>query len=259
MTRVALGVEYDGSAFVGWQSQANGRSVQDVLTAAVAKVAAGPVQLIAAGRTDAGVHAEAQVAHFDSPAARSARQWVLGINTNLPADVAVTWARDVPPSFDARRSALERCYRYRLVHSATRPVLWRERALWVRDALNLGAMAAAASFLLGEQDFSSLRAAGCQSNTPMRCVTAIRLRRTAPFIDIDVSANAFLYHMVRNMVGLLLTVASGEAEPSWVAQVLASRDRRQGSATAPAHGLTLRAVRYPDQFGLPPGGRLVAC
>ncbi len=256
MSRVALGIEYDGSAFVGWQSQANGRAVQDELTAAVSSVADETVQLTAAGRTDAGVHAQAQVAHFDSGAVRTSRQWVLGINANLPADVAVTWATDVAGDFHARRSALDRCYRYQLIRGATRPVLWRERAFWVRDPLDLGAMTAAAGFMLGEQDFSALRAAGCQSTTPMRCVTAIRVGAAAPFVHIDVTANAFLYHMVRNLVGLLLRVGRGAAEPAWVAAVLASHNRRQGSATAPAHGLTLRAVHYPERFGLPPGGRL---
>jgi tRNA pseudouridine38-40 synthase len=256
LSRVAIGIEYDGSAFVGWQSQANGRAVQDVLTAAVANVAAEPVQLTAAGRTDAGVHAQAQVAHFDSIAHRQPRQWVLGINSNLPDDVAVTWAAEVSDDFDARRSALDRRYRYRLIRAAARPVLWRRRALWIREQLNLGAMSAAASHMLGEQDFSALRAAGCQSTTPMRCVTAIRVEYTPPFVLIDVTANAFLYHMVRNMVGLLLTVGNGSRDPAWIAEVLAGRDRSRGGVTAPAHGLTLRGVDYSPRFGLPARGRL---
>jgi tRNA pseudouridine38-40 synthase len=255
LSRVAIGIEYDGRGFVGWQSQANGRSVQDVLTAAVSTVADEPVQLAAAGRTDAGVHAEAQVAHFDSHAKRAPRQWVLGINANLPNDVAVTWAAEVADEFDARRSALARCYRYVLLYSATRPVLSRRSALWVRSELNLGAMSAAASQLLGERDFSALRAAGCQSNTPMRCVTSIRIRAALPFIYVDVTANAFLYHMVRNMVGSLLTVGMGARQPAWLAEVLASRDRRRASPTAPAHALTLRSVSYPPRFNIPAGGR----
>jgi tRNA pseudouridine38-40 synthase len=255
LSRVAIGIEYDGCGFVGWQSQANGRAVQDVLTAAVSAVANEPVQLTAAGRTDTGVHAEAQVAHFDSRAERAPRQWVLGINANLPDDVAVTWAVHVADDFDARRSALDRCYRYVLLYSATRPVLSRKRALWVRTPLDLGAMSAAASQLLGERDFSALRAAGCQSNTPMRCVTSIRIGTAGPSIYVDVTANAFLYHMVRNMVGSLLSVGTGARQPAWLGDVLASRDRGQASATAPAHGLTLRSVSYPERFSIPEGSR----
>jgi tRNA pseudouridine38-40 synthase len=218
LRRVALGIEYDGTGFVGWQSQANGRAVQDILSAAVAQVAAEPAALTAAGRTDAGVHAEAQVVHFDTSARRTDRQWVLGINSHLPDDVAVTWARSVDSDFDA--------------------------------------MSAAAVYLLGEQDFSALRAAGCQSRSAQRCVTAIRVAWRAPFVHIDVTANAFLYHMVRNMVGLLVRAGSGAADAAWVAAVLASGDRSQGAPTAPAQGLTLRAVVYPERFGVPAHSRI---
>ncbi len=256
MRRVALGIEYDGTGFVGWQSQANGRAVQDILGAAVAQVAAEPVVLTAAGRTDAGVHAEAQVVHFDTSARRTDRQWVLGINSQLPDDVAVTWARSVDCDFDARRSAVSRTYRYQLLRCQTRSPLWRQRSMWVRTPLDLGTMSAAAVYLLGEQDFSALRAAGCQSRSAQRCVTAIRMAGRAPFVHIDVTANAFLYHMVRNMVGLLVRVGSGAADAAWVAAVLASGDRSQGAPTAPAQGLTLRAVTYPEHFGVPAHGRI---
>lgn len=251
MTRIALGLEYDGTDFVGWQIQANGRSVQAELQRAVASVAAHPVQLTAAGRTDAGVHATGQVVHFDTAARRSGREWVLGINAGLPPDVAIRWAREVDVRFDARGSALARRYRYQLFESPTRPALARRCAWWVRRPLDCGAISAAASHWLGEHDFSAFRAAGCQSRTAMRRLLAVGVRRDGAFVRLEFKANAYLQHMVRNFVGVLVKIGHGDAGPEWAASVLAGRDRRAGGVAAPPWGLCLIEVEYPADYGLP--------
>jgi len=251
-----MGLEYDGTDFVGWQSQANGRSVQDVLTAAVSTVADESVQIHAAGRTDAGVHATGQVAHFDSGAARSPRQWLLGITSNLPDDVSVTWIREVADDFDARRGALERRYRYLLLQAESRPALMRRIVWWLRDELDVAAMTRAAVACLGERDFSAFRAAHCQSRTPMRRMVSIGISREGPITAIDFTANAFLYHMVRNLVGAFVEVGRGKAKPEWISELLRSRDRTRSAATAPSSGLTLVEVRYPDRYELPATRRM---
>ncbi len=251
MPRFAAGIEYDGTDFVGWQTQRSGRSVQSALVAAVSAVADEHVDVHGAGRTDAGVHAWRQVAHFDAAAKRTTRQWLLGINSNLPDDMAVRWVTPVGADFDARRSALSRTYRYRIVSSPTRPVLARRGAWWVRDALDPAEMSAAAVQWLGERDFSAFRAAGCQSSTPMRCLSSVEISRDGPGMRLDFTANAFLYHMVRNLVGTLVHIGCGRAPAHWAGELLASRDRTLAPATAPARGLTLMAVSYPDACGLP--------
>ena len=239
MKRYACGVEYDGSRFAGWQVQRHARSVQQVLQEALGEVANHSLEVTGAGRTDAGVHASGQVAHFDSPAQRSPRQWLLGANSILPDDVALTWVVPVTSDFDARRSALWRRYRYRLLCRATRSPLQRALAMWERQTLDPGAMTAAASYLLGERDFSAFRAAACQSNTPMRHLMACRIEHHGELLTIDFIANAFLHHMVRNLVGGLLIVGRGQQPPEWAAELLASGDRTEGGVTAPAAGLTL--------------------
>lgn len=251
MTRVALLVSYDGTDFLGWQTQENGRSVQAVLEAAVAEVAAEPVSLAAAGRTDAGVHALAQVVHFDTRAERTPRQWRLGINSNLPEDAAVHWAGAVPEDFDARRSALARRYRYEIVTGERRPVLIRRRVWWVREPLDCAAMTRAATAWLGENDFSAFRAAECQSTTPMRRLASVRVERRGARVAIEVTANAFVYRMVRNLVGTLVEIGRGRRPAAWAGELLAGRDRTRAAATAPAAGLVLVGVRYPARFGLP--------
>ncbi|HEY5666581.1 MAG TPA: tRNA pseudouridine(38-40) synthase TruA [Gammaproteobacteria bacterium] len=251
MARLALVCEYDGTDFVGWQAQANGRSVQAVLTQAVSTVADEPVVIHGAGRTDAGVHAERQVAHFDTGARRSARQWLLGINSNLPEDVSLRWVGEVPARFDARRSARWREYRYTLVSQATRPVLTRRHVWWLRDRLDCAAMTAAASHWLGERDFSAFRAAQCQSTTPMRRMLRIRISESRGRIEFEFRANAFLYHMVRNLVGALVRVGRGEVLPHWGRELIDGRDRRRGAETAPAQGLALVGIAYADEFGVP--------
>lgn len=250
MTRIALGLEYDGTDFVGWQRQRNGRSVQSELEAAIGRVAAEAIAATAAGRTDAGVHASGQVVHFDTTAERSERQWLLGINSNLPDDIAVQWVRPVDERFDARRSARARRYRYLLLEGPARPALVRRRVWWIHEPLDCAAMSAAASYWLGERDFSAFRAAGCQSSTPMRFLESVSVRRSGGLIAVEVTANAFLQHMVRNMVGALVEIAGGRPY-DWAAELIASRDRRMGAVTAPAAGLSLLAVYYPRAFELP--------
>ena len=255
--RIALGLEYDGTDFVGWQVQRAGRSVQGALEAAVSTVADERVNVTGAGRTDAGVHARCQVAHYDTRARRTARQWLLGINSNLPEDAAVRWVRPVEAGFHARRSATARRYVYRILERGTRPALLRRRSWWRRETLDCAAMTAAAGALLGERDFSSFRAAGCQSATAMRRLAAVGLYRANGLLHLEFEANAFLQHMVRNLVGVLVEVGRGRAPPGWAAEVLAARDRTKGGVTAPARGLTLAGVRYPARFGLPaPAGAL---
>lgn len=251
MQRIALGVEYDGSGFAGWQEQRGRRTVAAELGAAIARVADQPVDLICGGRTDAGVHASGQVVHFDAPVARTLRGWLLGINSNLPDDVSVRWARPVPDWFHARYSALGRLYRYGILNRDTRCALQVRRATWVRRPLDLAAMQAAADRLVGDHDFSAFRAAECQSRSPVRRVQRIEVGRDGDLVWIDVAANAFLHHMVRNLAGLLIDVGTGDAAPAWATEVLESRDRRRGAMTAPPDGLYLRAIRYPAAFRLP--------
>lgn len=251
MPRFAAGIEYDGTDFVGWQTQRNGRSVQSALAAAVSAVAAEQLAVHGAGRTDAGVHARRQVVHFDTAASRTPRQWLLGINSNLPDDVAARWVTPVAADFDARRSALSRTYRYSIVSSATRPVLERRGAWWIRDSLDPAGMSAAATRWLGERDFSAFRAAGCQARTPNRCLQAVGISADESLTVLEFTANAFLYHMVRNLVGTLVHIGRGRAPADWAGELLASRDRTLAPATAPARGLTLLAVSYPESCGLP--------
>jgi len=253
MARIALGLEYDGTDFVGWQSQRTGRTVQDVLSHAVAAVAAAPTTVRGAGRTDAGVHAAEQVVHFDTTAERTARQWLLGINSNLPDDVAVRWVREVDPDFDARRSAVWRRYRYRILQQMTRSALERRRAWWLHEPLDGDAMTAAAGAWLGEHDFSAFRAAACQSKSPVRQLLAVDLHRHGPILAIDFQASAFLHHMVRNLVGALVEIGRGRAPVCWAAELLASRDRSRGGVTAPPQGLSLVQIHYPPRYGLPQG------
>jgi len=246
-----MGIEYDGSAYQGWQRQRNGTGVQTVLERALSGVADQCIETFCAGRTDAGVHALSQVVHFDTSASRSMRGWLLGTNSNLPDDVNVSWVHPVSDDFHARYSATARTYRYRILNRLVRSALYRHRAWWVHEPLDAERMQAAGRLLLGEHDFSAFRAAGCQASTPMRNVTHLDVRREDDWITVTITANAFLQHMVRNIAGLLAAIGSGGQAPQWAAAVLESRDRKQGAATAPAHGLTLIHVDYPSRFGLP--------
>jgi tRNA pseudouridine38-40 synthase len=249
--RIAVGIEYDGGRYRGWQRQDHAPSVQAEVERALAFVADHPVAVTCAGRTDAGVHALAQVAHFDTTAARSPRSWVLGANTRLPPDVALLWAVPVDASFHARYSALSRSYRYLIHNRLSRPALLRRRVCWVHEPLDAAAMQAAAQALVGEHDFSAFRAAECQSRTPLRRLEQIEVSRTGERVALRVTANAFLHHMVRNIAGTLIAVGRGERPVEWVREVLESRDRRAAGHTADAGGLYLAGVRYPPEAGLP--------
>ena len=250
MARFAAGLEYDGRAYSGWQFQPGLRTVQDVVQGALARVADSSIDVVCAGRTDAGVHASAQVLHFDSEAVRSERAWRLGANTYLPEDVSVLWVREVPLHFHARFSATARSYRYLILNRDSRPGLDTGRATWQRRPLDHERMHSSAQVLVGEHDFSAFRAVECQSRSPLRRVEEVSVRRTGDWVHLDITANAFLHHMVRNVAGLLMSVGEGESAPERVATVLASRDRRSNAATAPPDGLYLAAVRYPAEFGL---------
>jgi tRNA pseudouridine38-40 synthase len=251
MPRFAAGIEYDGRAYSGWQFQPGLATVQDIVQRALSRVADAPVEVVCAGRTDAGVHALAQVIHFDSDAVRTERAWRLGTNTYLPSDVSVAWVREVAPHFHARFGATARSYRYLVLNRDSRSALAFGRATWERRPLDVALMHDAAQGLLGEHDFSAFRAIECQAKSPLRKVERLDVRRQAEWVTLSITANAFLHHMVRNIAGLLMSIGYGESQPGRVATVLASRDRRSNAATAPPDGLYLVAVRYPGEFGLP--------
>ncbi|GAC1699088.1 MAG: tRNA pseudouridine(38-40) synthase TruA [Steroidobacteraceae bacterium] len=250
-TRIAVGIEYDGSGYAGWQSQPGTPTIQSAVEKALSVIAGGPVSLTCAGRTDAGVHAWGQVAHFDTGASRAMRSWVLGANSELPKDLSVSWALPVPAHFHARYSATARTYRYVILNRGVRSALLAARATWIHQPLDDAAMARAAQALEGEHDFSAFRSSACQAKSPVRHLERLRVERHADFVFIEATANAFLHHMVRNIAGLLISVGKGEQPPQRAREVLTGRDRRLGAATAPAAGLYLLAVRYPAAFGLP--------
>jgi len=249
--RIAIGIEYDGSAYNGWQRQRTGLGVQQLLERALGEVADETVEVTCAGRTDTGVHASGQVVHFDTAAERSDRGWLLGANSNLPDDISVSWVRPVSDEFHARFSAMARSYRYCILNRPVRSALYRRQAWWVYPDLDHERMHEAAKALLGKHDFSAFRAAGCQASSAVREVTSIRVQRDGDWILLDVTANAFLQHMVRNITGTLVAVGSDEEDIAWPSVVLESRDRTRGGIAAPPHGLTLVRVEYPEEFGIP--------
>ena len=252
--RIALGVEYDGTHFCGWQVQEGVRTVQACIEQALARIADHPVRVICAGRTDTGVHALGQVIHFDSEAVRNERGWVFGANSHLPKDCSVVWARVVSDDFHARYSAVSRYYRYVIFNRTVRSGVFADRVSWCYRPLDEGRMREAAHYLIGEHDFSSYRAVACQAKQPVRTVHRLDVVRHGGMIVIDIVANAFLHHMVRNVAGVLMTIGSGEREPVWAKEVLEARDRTLGGVTAPPQGLTLMAVEYPETFALPAPG-----
>jgi tRNA pseudouridine38-40 synthase len=251
MPRVAVGLEYDGSAYRGWQQQSAAPSVAAVVSQALARVAAHPLELICAGRTDAGVHALGQVAHFDTAARRTQRSWVLGANSELPPDVRVQWAREVPEHFHARYSALWREYHYRILNRPIASALQRDRVAWIREPLAVAPMREAAQLLVGEHDFAAFRAAQCQSRTSLRHLQVFEIGQAGDILTLRVRANAFLHHMVRNLAGWLIAVGKGERQAEETLAVLQTRDRRLAAPTAPAAGLYFYQVGYPAPFGLP--------
>lgn len=250
--RVALGVEYDGAAFHGWQRQGEPTlpTVQAAVERALAKIADHPIDLVCAGRTDTGVHATGQVVHFDCVVDRGVKAWVRGCNSLLPPSVRITWAQAVDTQFHARFSALSRRYLYVIDDSEVESAIMAKRLTHTRLRLDIAAMHEAGQHLLGERDFSSFRAAGCQSRTPNRNVMHLRVLRHHRFIVIDIQANAFLQHMVRNIAGTLLKIGAGLRDPVWAKQLLEGRDRAAAAMTASPHGLYLVAVEYPVSTGL---------
>jgi len=252
--RIAAGIEYCGRDFHGWQLQSTGPTLQEAVERALSRVADAHIRVHCAGRTDAGVHARQQVIHFDPPVARNPRAWMLGSNVYLPAQVSVIWARSVDERFHARHSAQERSYQYVILNRSARPGLLTGRVAWECRPLDELRMQAASRCLRGEHDFSAFRAVNCQARNPVRTVTHLEVRRREAFVIIDIRANGFLHHMVRNVAGVLMTIGTGKMPVPWAQEVLDARDRRVGGVTAPAGGLYLAGVKYPDEFGIPAAG-----
>lgn len=251
-TRVTLGVEYQGSSYYGWQSQPHeSNTVQTWLEQALSKIAAVPVRIFCAGRTDAGVHGTGQVIHFDSPEPRSLQAWVRGTNTHLPHTIRVRWAKYVPDSFHARFSAMARRYIYVIDNRPVRSAIMHQHFSFEDRPLDVKRMQQAAQYLVGEHDFSSYRTVKCQAKSPVKTVHHLRVQQRGTLISIDIKANAFLHHMVRNVAGVLMAVGMGKAEPIWAKEVLDARDRTVGGVTAPPQGLYLVEVDYPAEFELP--------
>ncbi|WP_458069039.1 tRNA pseudouridine(38-40) synthase TruA [Rhodanobacter sp. BL-MT-08] len=249
--RIALGIEYDGTDFSGWQRLKTGASVQASVERALSTVAAHPVEISCAGRTDAGVHGRCQVVHFDSEAQRDMRAWVLGVSSNLPGSVAVLWAQPVAVEFHARYAARSRRYRYHILNRPVRAALDARYVTWERLPLDADRMHEAAQALCGEHDFSAFRALSCQAAHPRRTVLNVSVRREGEHVFVEIEANAFLHHMVRNIVGSLLLVGRGEKPTTWMGELLAGCDRQVAGPTAPASGLTFLGPRYPTHWGLP--------
>jgi len=249
--RIALGIEYDGRPYCGWQYQDHSPSVQAVVEQALSNVAAHPVRVICAGRTDTGVHAAEQVVHFETKVVRDDKAWVMGTNANLPKSVSVLWVRTVDDTFHARFSAIRRRYRYVIFNRGVRPAFLAGRVAFCFRPLNESRMQKAAQYLLGEHDFNAYRAVACQAKSPVRTVYRLDVTRRNELILIDIEANAFLHHMVRNIAGVLMVIGAGEQEPGWAKEVLEGRDRSLGGVTAQPDGLYLMEVVYPEAFGLP--------
>jgi len=255
--RIALGLEYCGTSFTGWQTQPDGRGVQDALERALATIAAAHVGTIAAGRTDAGVHATMQVVHFETGATRPETAWVRGVNSNLPSSIAVLWARPVADEFHARYAAIRRHYTYLLSSRAVRPALLAGRIGWYHRALDVALMTEAAGALVGTHDFSAFRAAECQAKSPIRTVSTVSVTMTGEHVRFDFSANAFLHHMIRNIVGALVYVGAGKRPAPWIGELLAGRDRTRAAPTFAPDGLHFTGAEYDARWELPPTCRPV--
>ncbi|MGN6578709.1 MAG: tRNA pseudouridine(38-40) synthase TruA [Bordetella sp.] len=253
MPRIALGLAYDGSAWQGWQTQPHGQTVQDRFEAALGKFSGAgvPLTTVCAGRTDTGVHAAMQIVHLDTELDRRGESWVRGVNAFLPDSIAVQWAQSVPDDFHARFSARSRTYVYLLWRGRVRPALWAGRAGWCFQPLDIDLMRQSAGDLLGEHDFSSFRSAQCQARHPIRTMYRLDIEERGPFVVFTLKANAFLHHMVRNLVGALLQVGQGRESVAWMAQLLQARDRRLGAPTFMADGLYLSAIEYAESYALP--------
>ncbi len=250
--KIALGIEYCGSAHYGWQRQKSSRSIQAAVECALSQVADETIRVFCGGRTDAGVHALQQVVHFETTADRAMHAWVLGANVSLPEDISILWARRVGDDFHARFAALSRRYRYVILNRRSRAGLAHGRVLWEPCRLDEAAMQAAADGLIGTHDFTSYRAAACQAKSPIRTVTNLRVARFGDHIVIDMEADGFLHHMVRNIVGALVKVGHHRADVMWVAEVLACKDRTRAAKTSAADGLYLVTITYPSRYAIPP-------
>jgi tRNA pseudouridine38-40 synthase len=255
--RHALAVEYAGNAFCGFQSQPTGCGVQDALERAIAEIAGHPVTVIAAGRTDAGVHAMSQIVHFESDVVRPQSAWVRGVNAHLPRTAAVLWAREVADEFHARFAATARHYTYLLLTRPERPALLDGRVGWYHQPLDCALIEAGTGHLRGTHDFSAFRAAECQAKSPVKTLTRIVVTAQSSLIRFDFSANAFLHHMIRNIVGALVYVGAEKHDPAWIAELLAGRDRTRAAPTFASDGLYLCGAEYPPHFDLPPTVRRV--
>jgi tRNA pseudouridine38-40 synthase len=251
MVRIALGLEYDGSRFCGWQTQPGACAVQDALETALSQIAGEEIRVASAGRTDTGVHALAQVVHFDTAAQRPDSAWVRGVNALLPKTMSVHWSREVAPNFHARFSAQARRYRYVLLNRPTRPGLAAGRVGWFHAPLDIASMQQAARFLIGEHDFSAFRAAECQAKTPVRTLSELAIQRKNDYLIVDLRANAFLHHMVRNIVGALVYVGKGKHSANWLQEVLQGRERKFAAPTFAPDGLYLSGVEYAAHWGIP--------
>ena len=252
--RYAIGIEYDGSAFYGWQVQRQEPTVQGCVETALARVANHAVRVACCGRTDTGVHALCQVAHFDTLANRSERSWILGASCHLPAGISILWLREVDEGFHARFSAYSRTYRYRILNRWVRPALDAKRMGWCRKPLDAESMNEAAQYLRGEHDFSAFRAASCQARHALREIQDISVGRSGNEVRIDITANGFLYHMVRNIAGSLTAIGQGTKPLAWIQELLLSRDRTLAAPTAAAEGLYFVGARYPEHYALPGTG-----
>lgn len=248
--RIALIVEYDGSQYHGWQAQQGLHTVQGTLEAALSRIADEDIKVICAGRTDTGVHATNQVVHFDTDKERTVRAWIYGANSLLPKDICVRWGKEMPDTFHARYAGLSRRYRYIIHNTPIRSALLRSNMTWQYRQLDHRLMHKAAQALIGEHDFTSFRSVECQSKTPIRAVFSISVQRKLDFVSIDICANAFLHHMVRNIAGVLMAVGSARHPVEWVQEVLEAKDRKRGAETAPPYGLYLVSVAYPEEFGM---------
>jgi len=249
--RIVLGLEYDGALFCGWQSQPSGCSIQDALESALSKIAHSSIQVITAGRTDAGVHATYQVVHFDTQVQRPLSAWVRGVNSLLPSSMAVLWVSKLSNSFHARYSAKERCYLYLLLNHPVRAALYHGKVGWFHLPLNIEQMREAAQFLLGEHDFSAFRASECQAKSPVRNVTKLEIIRQGDIITFEIRANGFLQHMVRNIIGSLVYVGKGKYPPQWIGELLNGCDRACAAPTFSAAGLYLGGISYDSEWRLP--------
>lgn len=249
--RIALGIEYNGAGYHGWQAQRGLSTVQGELQDALSQIANEPIFLHCAGRTDANVHASGQVVHFDTNAKRHIDAWIWGANAHLPPGITVRWSRHVDYKFHARFKAYARRYRYVIYNHPVRPGILNGRVSWHYYPLDIAPMQAAASMLIGEQDFSSFRSSQCNSNSPMRNITDVQIHRHGDFVFIDIEANAFLHHMVRNIAGVLMKIGRGVKDPSWMQEVISAKSRQAAAETAPAEGLYLVQVRYPEPYIFP--------